>query len=107
MVPSGRFSASKGKLVAKILLLAVFGISSVIVELKFGHTLFIYLFFTVLCLYDVDSDVVLKAFVAVIGTMLATTAVCSLAGVTENYLYPTTGLFRHGYLRSSYGIGSN
>lgn len=91
-------------LTSKILIIGIFGICSVLLEIKFDYTFFLNLLFAAFCLCGIDKDKILKAFTICIGTMLATVVLCCLAGVIPNNLYFSSEGLRDNLLRASYGI---
>lgn len=88
----------------KLPLMAICALPCFIVAYKFDYVSFAYIACAVFCLYGIDKDRVLKAFVATIGTALCAVILSSLAGVIPNYVYQVANQNRSNLLRASYGI---
>lgn len=67
---------------------------------KHDYKFLIFLPICCMCLYDMEAEKVLKAFFAVIGTLLAATVLCSLSGTVRTL----TNVGNDGRVVAAYGI---
>ena len=87
------------KVFLKLTLIIAFSVPCYLVATRFGYNFLTYIPLATLCLYNIDTDRVLKIFTACISTLLVVTVLCALSGAIKDLVY-----LQKYHVRGSYGI---
>lgn len=97
---------NRKKIAVKLFLSVLFVLPCLYIAYKYDYGSMAYLAIIPFCLYNVDTDKVIKIFTATISLLLITTIICSLSGIIDNRINASIGETHEGNLRGCYGIAS-